>query len=138
MGRVLAVDFGLKRVGLAVSDPLKMIAGPLAVLSPQQTLPFLDDYLRREQVEVLVVGLPLDLKGRPNSIQPQLEQFVQQVQQRFPYLKIVWLDERFSSQMAQRLLAQAGLPKGKRRQKESIDQVSAILILQQFLEKQLK
>lgn len=132
------MDFGLRRVGLAVSDPLKLIAGPLAVLPPQEVLRFLTDYMKREPVDVLVVGEPLNWRGQPNAWHGRLRVFVQQVQQLFPHLRIERQDERYTSAQAQRILRSSGLSQKQRQQKERTDQISAVLILQQYLEKQPK
>lgn len=135
MGRVLAIDFGLKRVGIAVSDPLRIAAGPLTVLPPDEALRFLVGYLRKEPVDVLVVGDPLDLQGRPGLLHQALERFLSALEKQFPQLPVERVDERFTSRMARQTLVAAGLPKAKRRQKERTDQVSAMLILQHYLEK---
>lgn len=134
MGRILAIDFGLKRTGIAVTDPLKIIASPLTTVATHEVMPFLQQYCTQEPVECFVVGLPLYPDGNPAQIAPQVDEFVQKLQKIFPDLPVVRQDERDTSNEAKRILLQNGTKKHKRRDKSLVDQIAASLILEQYMQ----
>lgn len=134
MARVLAIDYGTKRVGLAVTDPSQLIATRLDTVHSKDVLDFLTKYCLSEEVETFVVGLPLHLDGKPVEITPHVEGFVRQLQKKFPSIPIKRIDERFTSKIAFQTMIDAGLKKKDRMKKELVDGVSATLILQNYLE----
>ena len=136
MGRLLAIDYGLKRVGLAVSDPMQIIATALETVPAHTVLDFLKRYCARESVEAFVVGKPLDLDLKPTDSTKAVEKFVQQLKKFFPDQTVHLHDERFTSKMALDAMIRGGSTKKDRRKKENIDKVSATIILQSFMESQ--
>ena len=136
MGRLLAIDYGLKRVGLAVSDPMQIIATALETVPTHTVLDFLKRYCARESVEAFVVGKPLDLDLKPTDSTKAVEKFVQQLKKIFPDQTVHLHDERFTSKMALDAMIRGGSTKKDRRKKENIDKVSATIILQSFMESQ--
>jgi putative holliday junction resolvase len=133
MGRILAIDYGSKRVGLAVSDPLRIIAGGLAVVHSREVISFLEDYLRKEQVDVIVVGEPKTLANRESASARFIEPFVTHLRKKFPGVKIDRYDERFTSAIAKQTLLEGGVGKKGRMEKEKVDLISAIIILQDYM-----
>ncbi len=136
MARIISIDYGTKRTGIAVTDPLQIIASGLDTVPTEQVFTFLKQYFQEEEVECMVVGLPLYPDGNPAQITPQIEQFVARVKQLFPDLKVVRQDERYTSEDAKRIILQSGVRKKKRRDKSLVDKVSAVLILQDYMEAQ--
>lgn len=134
MGRILAIDYGTKRTGLAVTDPLQLIANTLTTVETKTLVDFLKGYLLREDVETIVVGKPTRLDGTDTHATQAVEKFVNSLRQIFPLIKVEQVDERFTSAIAQRTLLEMGLKKKDRQKKENIDQVSAAIILQTYLE----
>lgn len=134
MSRILAIDYGSRRVGLAVTDPQQIIASPLDTVSAKDLMPYLKRYLTREQVERIVVGYPLKEDGTPTHATPLVDHLLQQLKQTFPGLRIYTHDERFTSKLARRSLVASGAKKKSRQKKENLDKISATLILQSFLE----
>lgn len=134
MGRFLAIDYGQKRTGIAVSDTMKIIANGLTTVPSEQLLSFLKDYLAKEQVEVVVVGLPTQSNGQPSENQKRVRSFVQKFQQTFPHISVEWYDERFTSVLAQRAMIDGGLKKKARQNKALVDEISATIILQDYME----
>jgi putative Holliday junction resolvase len=134
MARVMAFDYGTKRVGIAVTDPLKIIANTLATIHPKDIIQFLKDYLGKEQVECFVVGQPLRLDGSDSESAVHVEKFVSLLNKTFPGIPVKRVDERFTSLIAKRALLEMGLKKKQRADKKNIDQVSAAIILQTYLE----
>jgi putative holliday junction resolvase len=135
MGRILAIDYGQKRVGIAVTDEMKIIANGLATVHVKDVIAFLKDYCAREQVECIVVGEPLDMKSQASDASRFIEPFVKHLRKQFPEIPVERMDERFTSQMAMQTMIDAGLSKKARRNKELVDTISATLILQSYLEK---
>lgn len=135
MGQVMAIDYGKKRCGIAVTDDLKMIASGLPTVETDQIHPFLDQYIAENTVEDLVVGLPTDLRGNLSAVEEDILLFIKEVEQRFPQLKIHRLDERFTSKMASFFISQSGKSKKQKQEKGLTDKVSATILLQNFLEK---
>jgi len=135
MGRIIGIDYGLKRVGLAVTDPLRMIATGLDTIDHSKIFDFLKNYIAKEQVDEIVVGLPLDLKGNATDATPPTEKFIEKLKITFPNINIFSIDERYTSKMAVQTLVSAGIGKEKRRNKSLLDKVSATIILQSYLQK---
>ncbi len=135
MSRILAIDYGTKRCGIAVSDPLGIVANPLTVVPTPSLMSFLSEYFAQEQVAVVVIGKPVDSTGSLNPLWNAIEQFARQLTQQHPRLRVDYVDERFTSRMAQRTLSEMGLPKKKRQNKALLDRVSAVLLLQHYLSK---
>lgn len=133
MGRVMAIDFGMKRTGLAVTDSLRIIATPLETVLTAELLPFLKNYLQREQVDEFVVGMPKTLKNEDSEIAPFVRKFVTDLESVFPEKKVHLVDERFTSRMAMRAMIEGGMKKKDRREKGNVDKISATIILQSFL-----
>lgn len=134
MSRILAIDYGQKRVGLAVTDPLQIIANGLDTVSSGEIFAYLKDYCEREDVVCFVVGWPLNLKGEPSESMRFVEPFVKALGRKHPNIKIELVDERFTSKMASQAILMSGVSKKKRQDKGLIDKVSATIILQYFLE----
>ena len=135
MTRILAIDYGTKRVGLAVTDPLQIIATGLTTVSTETIFDYLKSYLDTEPVSTFVVGFPMHLDGTPAQIAPQIETFIKKLRQQYPEIEVIKEDERFTSEDAKRIIRQSGAKKKKRQNKELIDKISAVLILQAFMER---
>ena len=133
MSRILAIDFGLKRTGIAVTDPLKIIASGLTTLPTADVLDFLKKYCAEEEVERFVVGLPLHPDGNPAQIAPQADAFAKRLRQLFPDKEVHRQDERYTSVQAKQIILQSGAKKQKRRDKNLVDKVAAALILEQYM-----
>lgn len=133
LGRIVAIDYGLKRVGIAVTDPLQLIAQPLTTLPTSAWLLFLTDFLKQEVVVAFVMGNPQ--RWSVSSMTHLIAQAADQLQKRFPRQALYYQDERFTSKLAAQGLYQAGYRKKDRRCKDNIDKVSAAIILQSFLYK---
>lgn len=138
MTRILSVDYGKKRTGLAVTDPLQIIAGGLATVSTSKLFDFLNDYLQREQVEEIVVGEPWQTNGRPSENLARVRQFVARFKKTYPNVKVSMWDERYTSVLAHQTMLDAGLKKKARQDKALVDEISATIILQGFLESRRK
>lgn len=134
MARILAIDYGLKRVGLAVTDPMQLIAGALGVVEEKNALTYLKAYIAKENVSTIVLGKPMRLDGSETHATQAVEKFLNLLRQTFPTLEITQVDERFTSLMARRTLVEMGLKKKDREKKENTDQISATIILQTYLE----
>ncbi|NCA77007.1 MAG: Holliday junction resolvase RuvX [Alphaproteobacteria bacterium] len=136
MGRILAIDYGKKRSGIAVTDELKIIATGLSTVPTLELLNFLKDYLRRERVECMVVGEPKQMDNTPSEASVIIEPFVKKLRNTFPDVRIARMDERFTSLLATRAIRESGVRKKVRQDKALIDTVSATLILQSFMEQE--
>jgi len=134
MGRILAIDYGRKRVGLAVTDELRMIATPLGTVPAAGVITYLKQYVSGNAVDLFVVGEPKDMKNRPSEAELFIRPFLAQLKKAFPDIETVRIDERFTSLMATRAIREAGLGKKDRQDKALVDQVSAVIILQSYLE----
>ncbi len=135
MGRVLAIDYGVRRTGLAVTDPLQIIPGGLTTVETPQLLSYLKGYLSKENVERFVVGLPRQTNGRDSDNLPRVRAFVEQLKKAFPSVPVDMWDERYTSVMAQQAILQSGIGKMARRNKALVDEVSATIILQGWMER---
>ena len=133
MSRILAVDYGKKRCGIAVTDPLKIIAGGLATVATSELLSFIKDYTTREQVETLVVGEPKQPNGQPSENLPRVRAFVAQLKKMMPTMPVEYYDERFTSVLAHKAMIDGGLKKKARQNKALVDEISATIILQDYM-----
>ena len=134
MSRILAIDFGLKRTGIAVTDPLRIIASGLTTVPTADVMDFLKNYCNEEDVECFVVGLPMHKDGNPAQIAPQADVFSEKLQKQFPDKPVFRYDERNTSKEAFKIILQSGIRKSKRRDKALVDKVAAALILQHYME----
>ena len=133
MGRILALDFGKKRTGVAVTDPLQIIASGLATVETKQLLVFLKDYISKEEVDIFVVGLPKQMNNQPSESEHRIQPFIKKLKNSFPNIPIKREDERFTSKLAFQSMIDSGMKKKQRQNKATIDEISATLILQSFL-----
>ncbi|HEX8545500.1 MAG TPA: Holliday junction resolvase RuvX [Cytophagaceae bacterium] len=135
MSRILAIDYGTKRTGLAVTDPMKMIATPLETVPSAKVLLYLEDYLKKEPVELFVIGMPKTLENKDSENAKFVKLFIIQLEKKFPGTPISPIDERFTSSMAKDAMIAGGMKKKDRRDKSNVDRISATIILQSYLEK---
>jgi putative Holliday junction resolvase len=133
MGRILAIDYGTKRTGIAVTDPLRIIAGGLETVPTHTLAEWLRQYFARESVDIIVVGKPSQMDGSPSETMAHIEPLVKKLRADYPDKQIVMHDERFTSRLAQRAIIDGGVPKMARRNKALVDTVSAAIILQDYL-----
>ncbi len=133
MGRIMAIDYGKKRVGVAVTDPLQLIANRLDTVKTDLIWRFLDEYFSKQVVDLVLVGYPVQLNNQPSEALRYINPFVQKFQQKYS-VEIKQVDERFSSKMAFQSMIDAGLRKSQRQDKGTIDGVSATILLQSYLE----
>ena len=131
----MSFDFGTKRLGIAVTDPLLMFATGLTTIHPKDCIEFLTKYLMTEQVALFIVGEPKQMNGLASQSAPQVKGFVTMLKKHFPAIPVEMIDERFTSKMASATIAQSGLKKSDRHKKDLVDTVSAVIILQSYLEK---
>jgi putative Holliday junction resolvase len=134
MGRILSFDYGTKRIGIAATDPLKIIASALDTIHPKDILVYLKKYLLLETVECFVVGKPMKLDGSDSDSAVHVKNFISLLNKNFPEIPVVQIDERFTSLIAQKSMIEMGMKKKDRQNKGNIDQISAVLILQTYLE----
>ncbi|WP_127845090.1 Holliday junction resolvase RuvX [Psychroflexus aestuariivivens] len=133
MGKVLALDFGIKRTGIAISDEMKMIASGLKTLDTRELMAFLKDQIPKENIDTLVVGEPKHVDGQAMKLETNIKYFIEDFQELFPKVKVERMDERFTSKMAFQTMIDSGLKKKQRQNKALIDEVSATIILQNYL-----
>ncbi|MCU0435204.1 MAG: Holliday junction resolvase RuvX [Bacteroidia bacterium] len=134
MARLLAIDFGTKRCGIAVSDPMQLIATGLTTVHSKDILAWLADYTKREPVETFIVGEPKRLNGQPTDATQHVEAFVKHLRRQFPQIPVQRIDERFTSKMAFQSLIHSGLGRKDRQNKALIDEVSAVILLQNYMD----
>lgn len=134
MARILSIDYGKKRTGLAVTDPLKIIAGGLTTVPTHELYQFLKDYLSREEVECIVIGEPRQMNGEPSENLQRVQQFVNHWKKNHPQIPIVFYDERFTSVLAHKAMLDSGMKKMARRNKAIVDEISATILLQNYME----
>ncbi|HXB36024.1 MAG TPA: Holliday junction resolvase RuvX [Puia sp.] len=135
MGRIMAIDYGLKRTGLAVTDPLQIIATGLMTIESSQLIPFLKDYFKKEPVELLLIGEPKNWDDSDTHATPLVRQVMVRLQREFPSIPLKAVDERYTSKMASRAMIDMGLKKKQRRNKALVDEIAATILLQEYLEK---
>ena len=134
MGRILAIDYGKKRTGIAVSDTLKLIANGLTTVPTAELMSFLMDYVSREPVERILVGLPKQMNNEVSENMKRIEPFVNTLRKKMPNIPVEYVDERFTSVLAHRAMLDGGLKKKDRQNKALVDEISATIILQDYLE----
>lgn len=134
MGQIMAIDYGKKRTGIAVTDDMQIIASGLDTVETVKIFDFLKNYFSENQVESIVVGLPTDLKGNISEVETDIQKFIENFTKQYPQIPVERLDERFTSKMASFFISQSGKSRKERQSKELIDKVSATIILQNFLE----
>jgi putative Holliday junction resolvase len=134
LGRIIGIDYGTKRVGVAVTDPLQMIASGLTTVGAHEILDFLSDYLQKESVEMIVLGLPKKMNNTDSESLKYIRQFETALKRRFPGLPVKWIDERFTSHLAMDAMIRGGMKKKDRQVKGNLDKISAAIILQTYLE----
>lgn len=135
LSRIIAIDYGTKRTGIAVTDPGQIIASPMKTVATHELMVFLEEYFRKEEVETMVVGHPTRTDGSDSESMRPLRFFVQAFKKRFPGVGVEWMDERFTSKMAVDAMLEGGMKKSDRREKGNIDKISASLILQSWMER---
>lgn len=137
MSRILAIDYGMKRTGLAVTDMLQIVPGALDTVDTQKLMAYLNDYVKREPVERIVIGEPMQPNGQPSENLKRVRKFEEQWRKAHPEIPIEGFDERFTSVMAHRTMLDAGLGKKARRDKALVDRISATIILQDYLQSKM-
>ena len=133
MARILAIDYGKKRTGIAITDELQLIASGLTTVDTLEIISFLKDYLEKESVELLLVGEPKQMNNTPSESEVLIKPFIQNLKKQFPAMEIKRVDERFTSKMAFQTMIDGGLKKKQRQNKALIDEISATIILQSYL-----
>ncbi len=135
MGRIIGIDYGRKRTGLAVTDPLQLIAGGAETVPTDETISWLERYMMKENVECIVVGIPVMLDGSESETTiTYIRPFIERLKKRFPIVRIDTFDERYTSKLAVRAMTEGGMKKKDRREKANIDKISATILLQSYLE----
>ena len=134
MGRIVAIDYGTKRTGVAVTDPGQMIASPKETVPTHELMNYLQAYFNQEQVDMLLVGHPRQMDYSESESMKQIRFFVEAFKKRFKEIQVKWIDERFTSRMARDAMIAGGMRKSKRKEKGTVDKVSAAIILQTYLE----
>ncbi len=135
VGRIIAIDYGKKRAGIAVSDPIKMIATGLTTVHPKELIDYLKRYMEKEQVETIVVGYPKQMNNQDSETVQYINPFLKKLQKQFPDISVEIEDERFTSKMAQQTMLTGGMKKKDRQNKANVDRISATIILQSYLER---
>lgn len=134
MPRILAIDYGGKRTGLAVTDPLKIIATALTTIDSKQLIPYLKNYFLQEEVELIIIGLPKNWDDTETHGTPLVEAAIKKIQKEFPAIPLKTVDERYTSTMAKATLLEMGLKKKDRQNKRLVDKIAATIILQEYLQ----
>lgn len=133
MPRIICIDYGLKRTGIAVTDPLQIIATGLTTIHPKELIPFLKDYFSREQVELILIGWPTNWDDSATHATPLVEKFIKDLQKNFPAIPVKKVDERYTSKMAKDAMLEMGLKKMQRRKKALVDEIAATIMLQEYM-----
>jgi putative Holliday junction resolvase len=133
MSQILAMDYGAKRTGIAVTDDMQIIASGLTTVATKSLLQFLDSYVKKEKVELFLIGEPKQRDNSPSDIEYEIRPFLKKLSARFPDIPIERVDERFTSKMAFQTMIDSGMSKGKRKNKDLVDEISATIILQSYL-----
>mgnify|MGYP002577604553 FL=1 len=134
MGRILAIDYGTQRTGIAVSDPLRIIAGALTTVETRQLEKFLADYFSKNDVDTIVLGKPVQMNGSPSETMRYIEPLAARLRRTYPDKDVVLYDERFTSVLAHRTMIESGMGRMARRDKAVVDRISAAIILQSYME----
>lgn len=135
MERIIGIDFGRKRTGIAVSDPLRIFASPLETVPTAKIIEYLQNYARKETITLFVVGYPINMDGRPSEAAADVDVFLKTLAGKFPGVPVITEDERFTSVLAHRAMIDGGMKKSDRRDKNSVDRISAAIILQSYLDR---
>lgn len=135
MARILCIDYGGKRTGIAVTDPLQIIATGLTTIDTKDFIKFLKDYFSKEQVEKIIIGMPLNMDDTATHATPLVENAIKQLKKHFPNIPVETVDERFTSKMAKDAMLQMGLRKKQRRDKKLVDEIAATIMLQKYMER---
>jgi len=135
MARIMAIDYGLKRTGIAVTDPLQIIASALTTIESARIFTFLEEYLKKEKVALILIGDPRNLDDSPTDLTADVQRIISIMQGKFPEIPVRPIDERFSSVMASRAMIEMGMKKKHRREKGAVDQIAATMMLQEYLSK---
>ncbi len=135
MKRIMGIDFGMKRTGIAVTDELQIIASGLTTVETQDIFSFLDKYFKEEEVETVVIGLPKRMNNDDSLVEEHIQQFINRFKNSFPLIHLERQDERFTSKLAVKTMIDSGLKKKKRQNKALIDEISATIILQSYMER---
>lgn len=133
MARIISIDYGLKRTGLAVTDPLQIIATGLTTVESKKLIPFLKNYFSKEEVELIIIGEPKNWDNSDTHATPLVERCIKELLKNFPTIPIKKVDERYSSKMARDAMIEMGMKKKQRRDKKLVDEIAAIIILQEYL-----
>lgn len=133
MSRILAIDYGGKRTGIAVTDPMQIIATGLITVPTKELFKFILDYAKNEDIDKIVIGESKHLDNTKTALAEEIEQFAEKIKQLLPYISIHWIDERFTSKMAKQSMLMSGMKKKKRQEKALVDEISATIILQSYL-----
>jgi putative Holliday junction resolvase len=134
LGRILSIDYGGKRTGLAVTDPLKIIATGLCTVETPKLVSFLKDYFSKEQVELVIIGMPVNWDDSATHATPLVQKFIKEFQKNFPSIPVKEVDERFTSKLASQAMIQMGMKKKQRQNKAMIDEIAATIMLQEYLQ----
>ena len=134
MARIISIDYGKKRTGIAATDPLKLIANPVGTVETKSLISFLKDYLAANSVELIVVGKPSQLNGQPSESMRYITPFVESLKQTFPNVPVVFYDERFTSTIAHQAMIMGGMKKSDRQKKANVDCIAATIILNDYLQ----
>jgi len=137
MARIICIDYGGKRTGLAVTDPLQIIATALTTIESKELIPFLKKYFLQENVELILIGEPLNLDDSATHATPLVHQVIQLLKKEFPYIPIQTVDERYTSKMASQAMVQMGMKKKDRQVKGNVDQIAATIMLQEYMQHNL-
>lgn len=134
MARIICIDYGGKRTGIAVTDPLKIIATALTTIESKELIPFLKNYFLQETVELILIGEPYSLDGTDTHATPLVREAIKQLQKAFPQIPLKTVDETFSSKLASRAMVEMGMKKKDRQKKGNIDKIAAAIMLQDYLQ----
>lgn len=135
MARILCIDYGGKRTGIAVTDPLQIIATGLTTIDTKDFIKFLKEYFSKEQVEKIIIGMPLNMDDTATHATPLVENAIKQLKKHFPNMPVETVDERFTSKMAKDAMLQMGLKKKQRRDKKLVDEIAATIMLQEYMQR---
>ena len=135
MSRILSIDYGLKRTGLAVTDPLQIIATGLTTVESKQLIPFLKNYFSKEEVQLIIIGEPKNWDDSDTHATPLVEKCIKNLAKNFPSIPIIKVDERYTSKMAKDAMLEMGMNKKKRRDKKLVDEIAATIMLQEYMQR---
>ncbi|MDC1456481.1 Holliday junction resolvase RuvX [Flavobacteriaceae bacterium] len=134
MSKIVALDFGMKRIGVAISDDLNIIASGLDTVSNENIISFLKNLISKNNINIIVIGKPMQKNNQPSDVEFEILKFIKKLKSNFPFIKLDRCDERFTSVIAKRVILDSGVNKTKRRNKSLVDKISATIILQSYLE----